>query len=310
MVSSRLPHPGFGLGLRTAHYSAFLAEPQRVDWLEIISDNYMVPGGKPLTMLDQLRERHPMVMHGVGLSIGAVAGPDPAYMKQLAALARRVRPLWLSDHLCWTGVHGGQLHDLLPLPYTDEALRVVVRNVAQVQDALGQRIVLENVSSYLEFQDSRMSEWDFVRQVCEEADCDLLLDINNIHVSAVNHGFDAGIYLRSMPAGRIRQIHLAGHTDHGDHLVDTHDQPVADAVWTLYRQALEWFGPVPTMIERDDHIPPLHELVAELDVARQIEADTLLQAWPVAAASSPDRLPERDARVRLGETTLSAGWQP
>lgn len=284
MVSSLLPADRhFGLGLRTAHYNTFLAERQRVDWLEIISDNYMVPGGKPLAMLDKLRERYPMAMHGVGLSIGAVAGPDPTYLKQLAALARRVEPMWVSDHLCWTGVHGAQLHDLLPLPYTDEALRVVVGNVARVQDALGRRIVLENVSSYLEFRDSRMSEWEFVRQVCEEADCELLLDLNNIHVSAVNHGFDAADYLRSLPRGRIRQIHLAGHTDHGDHLVDTHDQPVAGAVWSLYREALERFGPVPTMIERDDHIPPLHELVAELHIARAIAADTPVPERRVAA---------------------------
>ncbi len=271
MVSSQ--PPSFGLGLRPAHYREFLAQPRRVDWLEIISDNYMVPGGKPLAMLDAIRERYPMVMHGVALSIGAVNGPDPAYLRQLAALAQRVQPMWVSDHLCWTGVHGRPLHDLLPLPYSEEALRIVVRNVQQVQDALGRRILLENVSSYVEFTASQMNEWDFVRRVCEEADCELLLDVNNIHVSAVNHGFDALTYLQNMPRRRVRQIHLAGHTDHGDHLVDTHDHPVADAVWSLYRQALRILGPVPTMIERDDHIPPLDELVAELDMAREIAAD-------------------------------------
>ena len=241
--------------------------------LEIISDNYMVPGGKPLAMLDAIRERYPMVMHGVALSIGAVNGPDPAYLRRLAALARRVQPMWVSDHLCWTGVHGRPLHDLLPLPYSEEALRVVVRNVQRVQDALGRRILLENVSSYVEFTASRMNEWDFVCRVCEEADCDLLLDVNNIHVSAVNHGFDALTYLHHMPRRRVRQIHLAGHTDNGDHLVDTHDHPVAGAVWSLYRQALQILGPVPTMIERDDHIPPLDELMDELDVARGIAAE-------------------------------------
>ena len=273
----------FGLGMRTAHYAALLERAQPLDWLEIISDNYMVAGGKPMAMLDRLRERYPMVMHGVALSIGSVDGPDDAYLQALAALARRVAPAWVSDHLCWTGVHGRQLHDLLPLPYTDEALRVVVRNVSRVQDVLGRRILLENVSSYCEFESSRCSEWQFVRAVCEEADCDLLLDLNNIHVSAVNHGFDAMTYLRHMPADRIRQIHLAGHTDHGDHLVDTHDHPVADPVWALYREALQLFGPVPTMIERDDHIPPLGELVAELDTARRI------------AASVPSRAPARAA---------------
>ncbi len=279
-VQGGASNPGFGLGLRTAHYSEFLAAPQAVDWLEIISDNYMVPGGKPLAMLDAVRERYPMVMHGVSLSIGAAAGPDPAYLRQLQRLAQRVQPMWISDHLCWTGVHGRHLHDLLPLPYNEDALRTVVRNVQQVQDALGRRILLENVSSYVEFKASQMDEAAFVRQVCIEADCDLLLDINNIHVSAVNHGFDALAYLRQLPADRVRQIHLAGHTDHGDHLVDTHDHPVAGAVWALYRQALQLFGAVPTMIERDDHIPPLAELVAELDVARGIAADVLLGPAP------------------------------
>lgn len=269
---------GFGLGLRSAHYGEFLAAPQNVDWLEVISDNYLVPGGKPLHRLDAIRERYPMVMHGVSLSIGAVAGPDPAYLRGLAALAKRVEPMWLSDHLCWTGVHGRNLHDLLPLPYTEEALQVVVRNVRRVQDALGRQILLENVSSYVEFNASRMSEWQFLRAVCDEADCLLLLDLNNIHVSAVNHGFDAGEFLRAMPASRIRQIHLAGHSDNGDHLVDTHDHPVADPVWALYAQALQQFGPVATMIERDDHIPPLADLVAELDVARRIASDCALQA--------------------------------
>jgi uncharacterized protein (UPF0276 family) len=264
----------FGLGLRTAHYGALLADVQpRLDWLEIISDNYMVPGGKPLAMLDALRERHPCVMHGVALSIGSVAGPDPAYLEKLSALVRRVQPAWVSDHLCWTGVHGRNLHDLLPLPYSDEALRVVVANVQRVQDILGRRLLLENVSSYVEFSGSAMAEWQFVRAVCDEADCHLLLDINNIHVSAVNHGFDALTYLHHMPAARVKQIHLAGHTDHGDHLIDTHDHPVADPVWALYRQALRLLGPVPTMIERDDHIPPLAELLAELDIARGIAAE-------------------------------------
>ena len=269
--------PGFGLGLRSTHYSSFLAQPQRVDWLEILSDNYLVPGGKPLAMLDAIRERYPMAMHSVALSIGAVAGPDPAYLAALAALARRVQPLWVSDHLCWTGVHGAQLHDLLPLPYTEEALAVVVRNVRRVQDALGRRLVLENVSSYVEFASSQMSEWEFLAEVCEQADCLLLLDLNNVHVSAVNHGFDARDYLRALPAHRIQQIHLAGHTDHGDHLVDTHDHPVADAVWALFRDTIERLGPVATMIERDDHIPALDELVAELDVARRVAAGALCE---------------------------------
>ncbi len=269
---------GFGLGLRSAHYGDFLAGPQHVDWLEVISDNYLVPGGKPLAMLDAIGERYPLAMHGVSLSIGAVAGLDRAYLRDLAALARRVRPIWISDHLCWTGAHGRNLHDLMPLPYTEEALRVVVRNVQQAQDALGRQILLENVSSYVEFKASRMSEWQFIRAVCDEADCLLLLDLNNIHVSAVNHGFDANQFLQAMPAARVRQLHLAGHTDNGDHLIDSHDHPVADPVWALYAKAVQRFGPVATMIERDDHIPPLVELVAELDIARGLAADNARQA--------------------------------
>ncbi|MGH8673087.1 MAG: DUF692 domain-containing protein, partial [Burkholderiales bacterium] len=212
----------------------------------------------------------PMAMHGVSLSIGSVAGPDPDYLARIVGLARHVHPLWISDHLCWTGVHGHQLHDLLPLPYTEEALDVVVRNVSRVQDALGRRILLENVSSYVEYAASAMPEWEFVREVAERADCLLLLDLNNIHVSAVNHGYDARAFLRRMPANRVQQIHLAGHSDHGDHLVDTHDHPVAGPVWALYAEACGRFGPVATMIERDDHIPALAELVAELSVARRI----------------------------------------
>lgn len=266
---------GFGLGLRTTHYSSYLSAAQPVDWVEIISDNYLVPGGKPLAMLDAIRERHPMVMHGVAMNIGSVDGPDPDYLRQLGALIRRVQPMWVSDHLCWTGVHGHQLHDLMPLPCTEESLRLVARNVHQVQDTLGQRILLENVSSYVQFTHSTMSEWDFIADLCDEADCLLLLDLNNVHVSAFNHGFSAQQYLRRMPARRVAQIHLAGHTDHGDHLVDTHDHPVADAVWSLYRDALQLLGPVPTMIERDDHIPPLPELLAELDIARRVAAQAL-----------------------------------
>lgn len=268
----KAPSPGFGLGLRTAHYGEFLAGPWPVDWLEIISDNYLVPGGKPLARLDEIRARYPMVMHGVSLSIGSPDGLDIEYLARIRELERRVQPLWVSDHLCWTGVHGRHMHDLLPLPYTEEALEVVVRNVSRAQDFLGRRILIENVSSYLEYEASAMPEWEFVRQVCERADCLLLLDLNNIHVSAVNHGYDARTFLRCMPAHRVQQIHLAGHTDHGDHLIDTHDAPVADPVWALYAEARSRFGEVATMIERDDHIPPLADLVAELATARRIGA--------------------------------------
>lgn len=267
-------HPGFGLGLRTQHYADFLESPQRVDWLEILSDNYLVPGGKPLVMLDAIRARYPVAMHGVALSIGAAEGPDRDYLRALAALARRVEPLWISDHLCWTGVHGKVLHDLYPLPYTQEALAIVTRNVQIAQEALQRTLVLENVSSYVSFRASEMSEWEFISEVCRRTGCRLLLDVNNIHVSSINHGYDALAFLHGIPADRVQQIHLAGHTDHGDHLVDTHDHPVADPVWALYEQAWARFGPVATMIERDDRIPALAELITELDHARALAQQT------------------------------------
>jgi uncharacterized protein (UPF0276 family) len=266
------PSPGFGLGLRPAHYAAFLEAPRRVDWLEAISENYLVPGGKPLVMLEAMRARYPIVLHGVSMSIGAARGLDARYLRALAALAARVQPLWISDHLCWTGVHGRQLHDLLPLPYSEEALRVVVRNVRQAQDALGRRLVLENVSSYAAYRASTMREWEFLAALAEEADCLLLLDVNNVYVNSVNHGDDAARFIDAMPAARVQQIHLAGHRHHGTHIVDTHDQPVADPVWALYRRACERFGPVATLIERDDCIPPLETLIEELDTARAVAA--------------------------------------
>lgn len=276
----RKKSPGFGLGLRPVHYPDFLREPQPVEWLEIISENYMVPGGKPMAMLDAILERYPVAMHGVSLSIGSTDGLDTRYLAELKALARHAQPLWISDHLCWTGVQGRNAHDLLPLPYSEEALRLVVRHVEQVQDFLGQRILLENVSSYLDYRSSEMSEWEFLRRVAEQADCLLLLDVNNIYVSSINHGFNARAFLEHLPAQRVQQIHLAGHSDHGDYIVDTHDHPVAEPVWSLYREACMMFGDVATMIERDDHIPELKELIAELDRARAIavEARRALEA--------------------------------
>ena len=271
-VTALQPSPGFGLGLRTQHYADFLDAPQRVDWLELLSDNYMVPGGKPLVMLDRIRANYPVAMHGVALSIGAADGVDASYLDALAVLADRVQPMWISDHLCWTGVHGRVLHDLYPLPYSEDALRVVVRNVQRVQERLRRPLVLENVSSYVSFAASCMTEWEFISEVCARTGCGLLLDVNNIHVSSVNHGFDARAFLRGVPHARVQQIHLAGHTDNGDHIIDTHDHPVADAVWALYAEALKLCGPVATMIERDDDIPPLAELVAELDQARALAA--------------------------------------
>lgn len=267
--------PGFGLGLRPVHYADFLERRQKVDWLEIISDNYMVPGGKPLAMLDAIRESYPLAMHGVSLSIGSSDGLDFGYLKQLKLLAQRIQPLWISDHLCWTGIGGRNTHDLLPLPYSEQALNLVVRHISQAQEVLGQRILIENVSSYVEFKSSEMSEAEFVYQVAQQADCLLLLDVNNIYVSSVNHGFDAIEFLNRMPAERVQQIHLAGHSDHGDYVVDTHDHPVAEAVWALYEYACRHYGPVATMIERDDDIPALPVLLAELERARDISAASL-----------------------------------
>lgn len=269
------PSPGFGLGLRPEHYADFRAGPQPVDWLEIISENYMVPGGKPLATLDAIRADYPVVMHGVSLSIGSDEPLDLAYLADLKALAERVEPLWISDHLCWTGINAHNSHDLLPLPYDAPALDCVVGNIGRVQDYLGRRILIENPSSYVTFRSSDRSEWDFLAEMAARADCLLLLDVNNIYVSARNHGFDPQDYLAGLPADRIQQIHLAGHSDMGDYVIDTHDADVCDAVWELYGDAVRMFGPVATMIERDDHIPPLGQVIAELDRARALAARVL-----------------------------------
>ena len=266
---------GFGLGLRPDHYQALLDTSPAVDWLEAITENYLEPGGQPLHLLERIRERFELVLHGVSLSIGSVDPPDAHYLAQVKQLADRIQPAWISDHLCWTGVNGTNLHDLLPLPYTEEALRLVVDHVGRVQDALGRQILLENVSSYLEYRQSEMSEWEFLRAVAERADCAILLDVNNVYVSSVNHGFDPLDYLRALPSSRIRQIHLAGHSDNGNHLIDTHDQPICEEVWQLYGEAVQLFGAVPAMIERDDNIPPLAELVDELDMARRVAGAAL-----------------------------------
>ncbi|MBI1394870.1 MAG: DUF692 family protein [Betaproteobacteria bacterium] len=266
---------GFGLGLRSCHYEAFARDDVDVDWLEIVSENYMVPGGRPLWWLDRIRRDYPMVMHGVSLSIGSTDPLDSQYLRELRALADRVEPAWISDHLCWTGVHGRNLHDLLPLPFTEEALDHVVSRVRKVQDTLGRRILLENVSSYVRFANAALDEWTFLAEVARRADCLILLDVNNVHVSAFNHGFDPVTYVDAMPRDRVRQIHLAGHDHRGDCIIDTHDAPVADPVWSLYEHAIRRLGPVSTMIERDDHIPPLAELVAELDIARSVASRAL-----------------------------------
>ncbi|NGN97148.1 DUF692 domain-containing protein [Grimontia sp. S25] len=265
----------FGLGLRTQHYNDFLNARQPVDWLEVISDNFMVNGGKPLAILDRIRADYPMTMHGVSMSIGSVNGLDEDYLKRLKALEQRIEPMWVSDHLCWGGVHGRKLHDLMPLPFTQEALDVVARNIHHAQDVLKRPLVVENVSSYVEFKDSEMTEWEFLSEICNATGCQLLLDINNIYVSAFNHGFSPFEFIDGVPKEHICQFHLAGHQNNGDHLIDTHDHPVCAGVWDLYEYALTRYGNVPTMIERDDNVPPLAELLDELDIARKIAGDVL-----------------------------------
>lgn len=273
MMQHRPQSLGFGLGLRAQHYREILDGNPAVDWFEVISENYMIPGGQPLRMLDAIAERYPVVMHGVSLSIASVSPIDWAYLKDLKALATRVKPRWVSDHLCWTGVHGMNLHDLLPVPYTEEALQHVVSRIAQVQDYLGRRLVIENVSSYIEYECSEMNEWEFIAEVARRADCWLLLDVNNVFVSSTNHAFNSRSFLDAIPADRVVQFHLAGHSEGQTCLIDTHDQPVCNEVWSLYEQALQCFGPVSTMIERDDNIPPLSELLEELNQARSIAAN-------------------------------------
>tara|TARA_R110002124_G_scaffold26361_1_gene94551 strand:- start:5990 stop:6847 length:858 start_codon:yes stop_codon:yes gene_type:complete len=277
------PFQGFGLGLRPQHFPDILGpdgtrDLNRVDWFEIISENFMAVGGMPLRNLMAVRERRPMAMHGVSLSIGAPDPLDDDYLQNLKALADLIDPAVVSDHLCWTGAHGVNLHDLLPLPLTEETLNHVAARVIHVQDVLGRRIALENASTYVTFTADTMDEWDFLAELTRRADCDLLLDINNVYVSAFNHGFDAADYLAGIPKNRVRQIHLAGHEHNGDHIVDTHDAPVADPVWDLYRAAVARFGAVPTMIERDADIPPFADLVDELGTARRLAGEALGEA--------------------------------
>ena len=262
---------GFGLGLRRPHFAEFEAGGVPVDFVEVISENYIVDGGRPLALLEAVRRHHPVALHGVSLSPGSAHGVDQAYLRRLAALVERIDPLWVSDHLCWTRTSAHNSHDLLPLPYTEEALEVVCANIMNAQDTLGRAMLFENPSSYLAFPEDEMREWEFIAEMARRTGCYLLLDVNNIYVSAHNHGFDAREYLRALPHDRVRQIHLAGHTD-GPIKIDTHDQPVCDGVWQLYDEAMELVGPVATMIERDDGIPPLPELLAELGQARELAA--------------------------------------
>lgn len=285
-ADTRPPFLGFGLGLRPQHYSEILNADGElpIDWFEIISENYMIQGGNPRHMLDRIRERYPVVMHGVSLSIASTQPLDMDYLGDLKRLADEVNPKWISDHLCWTGVHGINLHDLLPVPYTQEALDHVCERVRKVQDFLGRRIAIENVSSYFEYKESEMDEWTFVAELSERADCWLLLDVNNVFVSGQNHSFDDKAFVEAIPRERVVQFHLAGHSEGEDCLIDTHDHPVSEEVFALYEKALRRFGAISTMIERDDNIPPLAELLVELNRARRIAEATLPAASLETAA--------------------------
>lgn len=268
-----LPDLGDGVGLREPHFAHLMAAAPSawsVDWFEIISENFLDHAGYAAHVLEVVAANRPVVMHGVSLSIGGADPLDKVYLDKLAALAERVKPAWISDHLCWTGVAGLNTHDLLPMPLTRAALDHVVDRIKAVQDRLGRPLILENPSTYLRFRASQMPEWEFLARMAEAADCGLLLDVNNVHVSAFNHGFDPVAYIDALPAERIVQVHLAGPSDLGTHLLDTHDAPVPDAVWPLYARAQARTGGVSTLLEWDAKIPAWPDLLAELAKARLV----------------------------------------
>lgn len=272
-MNHKKPILGFGLGLRVDHYETILKEKPAVDWFEIITENYLVPGGKPLFYLDKIREHYPMVMHGVSLSIGSSDPLDFDYLREVKTLAHRIEAKWISDHLCWTGIFGKNTHDLLPLPYTEKMLNDIVDRIQQVQDFLGRQLLIENPSSYVSFKQADMTEWEFLAEMARQSDCLILLDVNNVYVSSINHEFDPLQYIHAIPTDRIYQIHLAGHSNMGDYIIDTHDHDIIDPVWDLYRQTIERHGFISTMIERDDDIPPLSILLKELEIAKSIASE-------------------------------------
>ena len=261
--------------MRKPHYAAFLTGSVAVDFVEVISENFMIPGGRPPDILRRVRGAYPVALHGVSMSLGTAGGVKDDYLRRLRALVDEIQPFVVSDHLCWTGTGGFNSHDLLPLPYTAEALDVVCANISRAQDALGRTMLVENPSSYVHFTASEMTEWEFLAEMCRRSGCDLLLDVNNIHVSAANHGFSAADYIAAVPMDRVRQIHLAGHTARGNLLIDTHDQPVPDPVWRIFADVMARASGVAVMIERDDNIPPLADLLAELDHARELASEAV-----------------------------------
>jgi uncharacterized protein len=263
------PNLGLGVGLRTVHFGHVLDRKPAVDWFEIVTENFLDTDGRPAWVLDQVAERYPVVLHGVSMSVGSTDPIDRTYLAKVKALAERVRAVWVSDHVCWTGVAGRNLHDLLPMPYTEEALRHMVRRIRRIQDVLERPLILENPSSYVEFASSSMPEWEFIARMAEEADCGLLLDVNNVYVSAFNHGFDPEAYVRAIPPNRVAYVHVAGHTNHGTHLLDTHIGPVIDPVWKLFGLAQRLSGGRSTLLEWDEEIPAFPVVHREVLKARK-----------------------------------------
>ncbi|MBI1367100.1 MAG: DUF692 family protein [Planctomycetes bacterium] len=302
MTPPRLGHDnlGLGVGLRTVHFGHILQHQPRVDWFEIISENFMDSQGRPRNVLEQIAERYPIVCHGVSMSIGSTDPLDMDYLRKLRDLGRTVKAKWISDHLCWTGVATKNTHDLLPLPYNDKTLRHCIQRVRIVQDVLERPLVLENPSSYVTFRDSTMDEWEFLTQLAEETDCGLLLDVNNVYVSSFNHDMNPEQFIESLPHERIVQFHLAGHTNYETHLIDTHDHPVIDPVWALYKLAHKLTGGVSTLLEWDANIPPFEELHAEVLKARH-HMDEQLE--PAVGGES-------EVRDAAEQRRNDAGWVP
>lgn len=280
-LNSRLSSP-FGLGLRHEHFNEIIEKKPEIDWFEILTENFMMPGGYAVNALEHIRQDYPIVFHGVSLSIGSTDPLDLNYLKALKETITRFDPSWVSDHLCWTGIQGHNTHDLLPLPYHQEALQHVVQRLQQVQEFLGHAILIENPSSYLLFKEAEMTESDFLRELCLLSGCYLLLDVNNVYVSSQNHGFDPLHYIHQLPKDKIKQIHLAGHTQKDNVIIDTHDASIADSVFELYHHTIQYTGIIPTMIERDDNIPELTELMKELKHVKSVAQDALSHRKAVA----------------------------
>jgi hypothetical protein len=280
------PDLGIGIGLRTAHYARILSSWPKVDWFEVLSENYMDTGGRPLYVLDQVAERYPVALHGVSLSIGSTDPLNREHLSKLKALADRTKAHWVSDHLCWTGVLGRNTHDLLPMPYTEEALAHTIRRAREVSEILERPLILENPSSYVEFKDSSMPEWVFLSRLAEGADCGLLLDVNNVYVSSFNHRFDPDEYIRAIPADRVVQYHVAGHTNKGTHIVDTHSDHAIDEVWRLYRLSCERTGGVATLYEWDEDVPDFETVHAEAMKAAALRPPVPARAAAVAPAKA------------------------